>query len=117
MPSSFRRTRPSASRHWEPRRLRRSVAFRWAVRDDSRMAKSSRLPGRSKRKPALGEAPIPIARLLAMAFRSLVDELHERLAERGIRDLRPAYGFVLLAARREPVGVGDVGVLLGTTKQ
>lgn len=52
-----------------------------------------------------------------MAFRSLMDDLHERLAERGFRNLRPAYGFVLLAARNSPIGVGDVGVLLGTTKQ
>jgi DNA-binding MarR family transcriptional regulator len=52
-----------------------------------------------------------------MAFRSLIDDLHERLAARGIRDVRPAYGFVLLAARHSPLSVGDVGVLLGTTKQ
>jgi DNA-binding MarR family transcriptional regulator len=60
---------------------------------------------------------MPIARLLAMAFRSLIDALHERLAKRGIGDVRPAYGFVLLAARQAPIGVGDIGDLLGTTKQ
>jgi DNA-binding MarR family transcriptional regulator len=52
-----------------------------------------------------------------MAFRSLMDEMHARLAKRGVRDIRPAYGFVLLAARERPLGVGDVGELLGTTKQ
>lgn len=52
-----------------------------------------------------------------MAFRSLMDDLHERLRARGFENLRPAYGFVLLAARNSPLGVSDVGVLLGTTKQ
>jgi DNA-binding MarR family transcriptional regulator len=52
-----------------------------------------------------------------MAYRSLIDRLHERLAERGFRDVRPAYGFVLLAARRSPISIGEIGDLLGTTKQ
>jgi DNA-binding MarR family transcriptional regulator len=52
-----------------------------------------------------------------MAYRSLIEALHARLRERGIRNVRPAYGFVLLAARRSPIGVGDIGVLLGMTKQ
>jgi DNA-binding MarR family transcriptional regulator len=60
---------------------------------------------------------IPIARLLAMAFRGLIDDLHRRLGERGVAELRPAWGFVLLAARERPVSVGDVGELLGVTKQ
>lgn len=63
------------------------------------------------------ERPVPIARLLAMAFRSLIDRMHERLAERGIRDVRPAYGFVLLAVSQGPIGVNDVAALLGVTKQ
>jgi DNA-binding MarR family transcriptional regulator len=52
-----------------------------------------------------------------MAYRSLIDQLHARLEQRGLRDVRPAYGFVLLAARQAPIGVSDVGELLGTTKQ
>lgn len=63
------------------------------------------------------EAPVPLARLMAMAFRSLIDGLHGRLAERGFGDIRPAYGFVLLACREGSLSVGDVAVLLGFTKQ
>ena len=44
-----------------------------------------------------GGAP-PLARLFAIAYRSLVDGLHEELRARGWDDVRPAYGFALLAA-------------------
>ncbi|MCA9592392.1 MAG: MarR family transcriptional regulator [Myxococcales bacterium] len=54
---------------------------------------------------------------MAMAFRSLIDGLHERLAARGYGDIRPAYGFVLLSCRQAPMSVGDVATLLGFTKQ
>jgi DNA-binding MarR family transcriptional regulator len=60
---------------------------------------------------------VPLARLFAMAFRSLIDDLHAQLAERGWRDLRPPYGFVLLAVRDQPTTATDVGRLLGLTKQ
>lgn len=63
------------------------------------------------------EATIPLARLLAMAYRLLIDGLHERLAERGWTDVRPPYGFVLLAVRRGPVTGTDVAALMGMTKQ
>jgi len=49
---------------------------------------------------------IPLARLSAMVFRTLVDDLHERLAQRGFRDLSSSYGFVLLEARDRSLGVG-----------
>lgn len=62
-------------------------------------------------------APVPMARLLAMAFRDLVEALHERLAEQGWTDVRPAYGFVLLAARDGGITGGEIAALLGTTKQ
>jgi DNA-binding MarR family transcriptional regulator len=62
-------------------------------------------------------AATPLARLLAMAFRSLIDDLHARLAERGWRELRPAYGFVLLAARQKPTTAGDIAELMGMSKQ
>jgi DNA-binding MarR family transcriptional regulator len=52
-----------------------------------------------------------------MAYRSLVDGLHERLAERGWRDVRPAFGFVLLALRDGPVALRDLPGVLGTSKQ
>ena len=54
--------------------------------------------------PALGRMtgdgkPVPMARLLAMAYRQLIDGLHERLPAVGFTDVRPSYGFVLLAVR------------------
>jgi DNA-binding MarR family transcriptional regulator len=63
------------------------------------------------------ESGVPLARLFAMAFRSLIDALHARLQGTDVADLRPACGFVLLAARDGVPGVGDVAALMGTTKQ
>jgi len=57
-----------------------------------------------------------LARLFAIAYRSLVGDLHTRLRERGFDDVRPAYGFVLLAAR-EGTTVTEVAALMGVTKQ
>lgn len=63
------------------------------------------------------DEPIPLARLLAMSFRTMIDELHLRLAHRGWSDVRPAYGFVLLALREGPTSATDIAALMGTTKQ
>ena len=52
-----------------------------------------------------------------MAFRDLIDDLHERLAQRGWSDVRPPYGFVLLAARERPTTAGELAALLGISKQ
>lgn len=60
---------------------------------------------------------VPLARLFAMAFRYLIDELHARLAGRGWTAMRPPYGFVLVAAREQPLTVGAVAGLMGMTKQ
>ena len=60
---------------------------------------------------------VPLARVFAMAFRSLIDRMHERLAERGWPAMRPSYGFVLVAVRDGPMTGTDVADLLGTTKQ
>jgi DNA-binding MarR family transcriptional regulator len=60
---------------------------------------------------------VPLARLFAMAYRLLVDELHERLAERGWEGVRPAFGFVLLALRDGPASLRDLPGVLGTSKQ
>ena len=62
------------------------------------------------------DAP-PLARLFAIAYRSLVDGLHERLREQGWTDVRPAFGFVLLAARGGPTTSTELAILMGTTKQ
>jgi len=65
----------------------------------------------------MSEPPVPLARLFAMAYRLLVDQLHERLAERGWTDVRPAFGFVLLALRAGPASLRDLPAALGTSKQ
>jgi DNA-binding MarR family transcriptional regulator len=58
----------------------------------------------------------PLARLLAIAYRSLIEELHARLRERGWDDVRPAYGFALLAAR-DGTTATELAALMGVTKQ
>ena len=60
---------------------------------------------------------VPLARLFAMGYRLLVDELHERLADRGWTGVRPAFGFVLVALRDGPASLRDLPGVLGTTKQ
>jgi DNA-binding MarR family transcriptional regulator len=60
---------------------------------------------------------IPLARLLAMAYRQLIDELHRELAARGWTDVRPAFGFLLLALRDGPVSLRELVNALGTSKQ
>jgi DNA-binding MarR family transcriptional regulator len=60
---------------------------------------------------------VPLARLLAMAYRQLIDELHARLAAAGYDDVRSAFGYVLLALRDQPVTAADLTLLLGVTKQ
>ncbi len=59
----------------------------------------------------------PLARLFAIGYRLLIDGLHDRLQARGWTDVRPAFGFVLLAARDQPTSVSELAVLMGTTKQ
>ncbi len=62
-------------------------------------------------------SPIPLARLLALAYRQLIDALHVRLAAEGYADVRPAFGYVLLALREQPGTGVDIALLLGVTKQ
>jgi DNA-binding MarR family transcriptional regulator len=70
---------------------------------------------RSRARSAAGE--IPLARLFAIGYRSSVDLLHAELAGRGWTDLRPAYGFALLAVREQPATVTELAAWLGMTKQ
>jgi len=58
-----------------------------------------------------------LARLLAIAYRQLIDGLHTRLPAAGFTDVRPSYGFVLLAVRNRPTTIVDLATLLGVTKQ
>jgi DNA-binding MarR family transcriptional regulator len=60
---------------------------------------------------------VPLARLFAIAYRHLVVGLHERLVARGWRDVRPPYGYVLLACRDRPTTSGELAALLGVSKQ
>lgn len=62
-------------------------------------------------------AGTPLARLFAMAYRTLIDDLHQRLRDRGWQDVRPSFGFVLLAAREAPITAVDLAELMGVTKQ
>jgi DNA-binding MarR family transcriptional regulator len=60
---------------------------------------------------------VPLARLFAIAYRDLVQALHATLAEQGWHDVRPTYGFVLLAVRGQGRTATELAALLGTTKQ
>lgn len=60
---------------------------------------------------------IPLARLFAMALNAFTEPLHQRLAECGFGDVRPAYAFVLLALRERPLTGSDVAAFMGMTKQ
>lgn len=59
----------------------------------------------------------PLARLFAVAYRSLIMDLHAELRVRGWSDVRPAYGFVLIALQSGPTTSGALSDLLGITKQ
>jgi DNA-binding MarR family transcriptional regulator len=63
------------------------------------------------------EAEPPLARLFAIAYRQLIDDLHRQLRVRGWHDVRPAYGFALLAAREAPITVTALADTMGMTKQ
>ncbi|MEP9385928.1 MarR family transcriptional regulator [Mesorhizobium sp. KR9-304] len=52
-----------------------------------------------------------------MSYRLLIDSLHRRLRDEGWHDIRPAYGFVLLAARDRPASSTELASKLGVTKQ
>jgi DNA-binding MarR family transcriptional regulator len=59
-----------------------------------------------------------------MAFAQLIDDLHERLEQRGWIDVRRSYGFVLLSLRdgkhdgdAKAVTTTDIASLLGVSKQ
>jgi DNA-binding MarR family transcriptional regulator len=60
---------------------------------------------------------VPLARLLAMAYRLLVDDLHRELAARGWADVRVTFGFILLALRDGAASPRALVATLGTSKQ
>ncbi len=55
--------------------------------------------------------------LLFAGFRSLIDQLHEELADHGHPQLRPAHGFAMQAIGREGVTASELGRRLGVSKQ
>lgn len=55
--------------------------------------------------------------LLLAGFRTLVDELHARLAEQGHPGVRPVHGFVLQAVGTQGCTAVEVGRRLGVSKQ
>ena len=59
----------------------------------------------------------PLTRLFAIGYRANIEGLHDELARRGWDDVRPAYGFALLAVRDSPATVTDLARWLGMTKQ
>ena len=62
-------------------------------------------------------AEVPLARLLAMGYRWMIDELHVRLRAQGWDGIRPAYGFVLLVAREGPITPTALAAALDVSKQ
>ena len=67
--------------------------------------------------PASPAGEPPLARLFAIGYRLLIDRLHGQLRALGWTDVRPAFGFVLLAARDQPTTITELASLMGTTKQ
>jgi len=59
----------------------------------------------------------PLARLFAIAYSQLVDDLHDRVQRAGWQDVRPAFGVVLVAASERPTSIVEVASLMGVTKQ
>jgi DNA-binding MarR family transcriptional regulator len=55
--------------------------------------------------------------LLLLGFRTLIDELHSRLAAVGHPDARPMHGFVCQAVGPEGASAVEVGQRLGVSKQ
>lgn len=55
--------------------------------------------------------------LLFAGFRSLIDQLHAELAERGHPDVRPVYGFAMQAIGVRGATASEIGRRLGVSKQ
>ena len=62
-------------------------------------------------------AKAPLARLFAIAYRALIDDLHDELRSRGWTDVRPAFGFVLLAASEAPTTSTELAALTGAREK
>ncbi|MFD5824091.1 MarR family winged helix-turn-helix transcriptional regulator [Lentzea sp. NPDC060358] len=59
----------------------------------------------------------PVAVLLAMTYRALGDQFHDRLRQIGLEPLRPAHGYVFRFLKDRRATTVDIGQHLGVTKQ
>jgi DNA-binding MarR family transcriptional regulator len=55
--------------------------------------------------------------LLLAGFRTLIDQLHAELANRGHPEVRPSYGFAMQAIGRRGATATEIGQRLGVSKQ
>lgn len=58
-----------------------------------------------------------LSRLLALAFRALIDDLQAHLATVGFDDVRPAHGFAFQRIAPDGATGNDIALFLGITKQ
>jgi DNA-binding MarR family transcriptional regulator len=84
------------------------------VREEAQTARANRDRGASSPEPG---RPPNIAELLHGPFQILVDELHERLAEAGYPDIRPAHGNVFGYIRKEGSRLTELAERAQLTKQ
>ncbi|WP_428814978.1 MarR family winged helix-turn-helix transcriptional regulator [Streptomyces albus] len=69
----------------------------------------------SQARPGRWGFELPL--LLFAGFRSLIDQLHEELADHGHPELRPAHGFAMQAIGPDGVTASELGRRLGVSKQ
>ena len=60
---------------------------------------------------------LPLVRLLSMALRTSLEQLHEQLAAAGYPELRPTHGYALNAVARGEATASELAAGLGITKQ
>jgi DNA-binding MarR family transcriptional regulator len=63
------------------------------------------------------QAGYGLAVLLALAFRTMVDELHRQLAVREFDDVRPAHGFAFVRLAPDGATGNELAEHLGVSKQ
>lgn len=59
----------------------------------------------------------PVPMLLAMTYRAMGDQFHDRLRQIGLEPLRPAHGYVFRFLKAKRATTVDIGQHLGVTKQ
>lgn len=60
---------------------------------------------------------LPLTFLLALGFRTVIDELHAYLTAQGFADSRPAYGFVFYRLSHAPATQSELADYLDISKQ